>query len=252
MSNIVKSEYVFFDEDNKHRFENSKHKISAHREDLYNIYNQREFIIEEAKEEAIKIIKTAKIDAQAEIAEYKKRAYEDGFNSGLEIGKKKGYEEGYNEGQAKASEIFIEKNKEASKQISEMIEKIELEKMKVISKYEDEIANLSIEIAEKIIRNEIDLKDDLISAIIKDVIKDYRNVEWIKLYISDKDNVAVIEADKGLTDELKKIAKDIKIEVLDELEKGSAIVESADRIIEASIDTQLKNLKEMVLDKNAG
>jgi flagellar biosynthesis/type III secretory pathway protein FliH len=40
--------------------------------------------------------------------------------------------------------------------------------------------------------------------------------------------------------------------VLDELEKGSAIVESADGIVEASIDTQLKNLKEMVLNKNAG
>jgi len=39
---------------------------------------------------------------------------------------------------------------------------------------------------------------------------------------------------------------------MDELQKGGAIIETADGIVEASIDTQLKNLKEMVLNKNAG
>ncbi|NLK63813.1 MAG: hypothetical protein GX289_01835 [Tissierellia bacterium] len=252
MSNIVKSEYVIFDEGNKHKYESSKYKINTHRDDLFKIYNQREIIISEAEEEARKIIETAKNDARAQIAECKKKAYEDGYNSGLEIGKKRGYKEGYDEGQAKISEILLEQNKKATREIAEMIEKIEFEKSKIISKYEEELANLSIEIAEKVIRNEIETKDNLVSAIIKDVIKDYRNVEWIKIYISSKDDAAAIQADKELADELKKIAQDIKIEVLDELEKGSAIVESADGIVEASIDTQLKNLKEMVLNKNAG
>lgn len=252
MSNIIKSEYVVFDKSNKHKYEHFEHQVSAHREDLYKIYNQREIILKEAEEEALKIINTARKKAQTEIAECKKKASEDGYNTGLEIGKKKGYTEGYNAGQAKVSEILLEQNKEKTKEISDMIEKIELEKSVIISKYENELTNLSIEIAEKILRNEIDTKDNLVSNIIKNTIKDYRNVEWIKIYISSKDDAVAIQADKELTNELKKISNDVKIEVLDELKRGSTIIESEEGIVEASIDTQFKNFKEMVLNKNAG
>lgn len=253
MSNIIKSEYVFFDNFSKeHNFDHRDHQVSTQREDLFKIYNQREIIIKEAEEQAYKIINAAKKDAQAEIAECKKRAYEDGYNAGMEVGKNKGYGEGYDLGQAKVSEVLLEQNKEKLKEIADMIKVIEYEKLDIISKHESELTKLSIEIAEKIIRNEIDKRDDIVLGIIKNVIKDYRNVEWIKLYISDKDSVVTIQADKKLLNELKKIAKDVKIEVVDELEKGSVIVESADGIVEASIDTQLKNLKEMVLSKNAG
>ena len=205
-----------------------------------------------SEEEALKIINTARKKAQTEIAECKKKALEDGYNTGLEIGKEKGYTEGYNAGQAKVSEILLEQNKEKTKEISDMIEKIELEKSVIISKYENELTNLSIEIAEKILRNEIDTKDNLVSNIIKNTIKDYRNVEWIKIYISSKDDAVAIQADKELTNELEKISNDVKIEALDELKRGSAIIESEEGIVEASIDTQFKNFKEMVLNKNAG
>ena len=131
--------------------------------------------------------------------------------------------------------------KRGTKEITAMIEKIELEKSAIISKYENELVSLSIEIAEKILKNEIDTKDDLVLPIIKDAIKDYRNLEWIKIYISNKDDATTLQADKELINELKKIAKDVKIELLDELGEGSAIIESADGIVEASIDTQLKN-----------
>lgn len=253
LSNIIKAEYVIFDKrSKKQKFELAEHQAGAQREDLFKIYNQREIIIKEAEDEAKKVIKTAKRDAQSEIAECKNRAYEDGYKAGIEAGKKKGYSEGYDLGQSKASEILIEQNKEKLKEIKEMIERIEYEKQKIILKYENELIRLSIEIAEKIIRNEIDIKDDIVSKIINDVIKDYRNVDWMKIYISGKDDVITIQTDKVLINELNKIAKDVKIEVLNELEKGSAILESADGIIDTSIDTQLKNLKEMVLSKNAG
>lgn len=252
LSNIIKAEYVVISNRSKQNSEHIKHQsISTQREDLFKIYNQREIILKEAEEEAMKIITTAKRNAQEEIAKCKKKAYDDGYNAGMEVGKNKGYTEGYDTGQAKVSEILLEQNKEKLKEISEMIEEIEYEKQKIISKYENDLSKLSIEIAEKIIRNEIDTKDDVVLGIIKNTIKDYRNVEWIKLYISGNDDVITIQTDKELTNELKKIAKDVKIEVLYDLEKGSVIVESADGIVEASIDKQLKNLKEMVLSKNA-
>ena len=253
LSNIIKAEYVIFDNrNNKQKPDHLHTQVSTHREDLFRIFNQREFLLKEAEEKALEIVSTAEKNAQCEIAECKKNAYKDGYNAGMEAGKNKGYTEGYTTGKTKISEILLEQNKEKLNEIAKLIETIESEKLKIISRYENELTKLSIEIAEKIIRYEIDAKGDIVSGIIKNVIKDYRNVDWIKLYISGKDDAVAIQADKELINELKKIAKDVKIEVMDELKKGSAIVETADGIVEANIDTQLKNLKEMVLNKNAG
>lgn len=251
LSNIIKAEYVICDI-NKQKNNHIHRQVSTYREDLFRIYNQREILLKEAEEKAAEIVSTAIENAQLEITECKKNAYEDGYNAGMEAGRNKGYKEGYDTGKSKISEILLEQNKEKLNEIAEMIKTIESEKLKIISRYEEELIKLSIEIAEKIIRHEIDTKDDVVSGIIKNAIKDYRNVDWIKIYLSDKDDAEIIQADKELISELEKISKDIKIEVMDELQKGGAIIETADGIVEASIDTQLKNLKEMVLNKNAG
>jgi flagellar assembly protein FliH len=246
LSNIIKAEYVVFD------YQQPKDKnISIPIEGLYDIYNQREIILKEADEEAMKIINAAKIKAYNEIAECKKRGYEEGYNAGMANGKNKGYAEGYEIGIANASEIIDEQNRNKLKEISEMIEKIENQKQLILEKYEKGLIQLSIEIAEKIIRYRIDSEDGAVSKIIEDVIKGYRNIEWIKVYISNKDDLITVQADKNLANELNKISKDVKIEISDNLEAGSVVVETSEGIVDASVDTQLKNLKEMVLNKNA-
>lgn len=256
LSNIIKAEYVVFDKNKVNKKQNIEHVenpvINTPQEDLFEIYNQREIIIKEAQEEAERIIRTAKKDAETEIAEYKRKGYEEGYNVGMDTGKSKGYKEGYGSGQKEALEMIEDENKEKVKEIAQMIESIEDEKEEIISKYESELIKLSIDIAEKIIRSSIDRDDDIVSEIITSVIKDYRNLEWIKVYISGQDDVVKIQTDKKLINALNGVSKDVKIEVLDELEKGSAIVETADGIVEASIDAQLNNFKEMVLRKNAG
>jgi len=51
-----------------------------------------------------------------------------------------------------------------------------------------------------------------------------------------------------LISEIKKVAKDIKIESLKHLDEGSLIIETPDNIIDAGINTQLKNLRDIVLN----
>ena len=251
LSNIIKADYVFYDAAVQAVSQEQK-VISTPRKDLFEIYNQREIILKAAEDEAMKILNSAKSKAEAETAQYKKKAYEEGYNEGIETGREKGYEEGYETGYEKVSKILQDANKEKVRELIEMMDKIESEKQKIITKYEEGLTSLSIDIAEKIIRNEIDTKDSIVAGIIRSVISDYRNVEWMKIYISDKDDTIAIQADKELIGALKKISKDVKIEVLGKLGKGSAIIETGDGIVEASIDTQLKNLREMVLNKNAG
>lgn len=271
LSSIVKAKYVFMENtddsnnignyvkiESDNNIKKDKDKVSVKTEcsrltdtkdDLYEIYNQREYIINDAKEEAAKIISTAKRNAVAEVADSKKKAFEEGYNSGLEIGKSKGYEEGYKEGISKAEEELSRVFESRMKEINDILKTIEDEKQKIISKYENEIETLSIDIAEKIMRQKIDAKENSISRIIESVIKDFKNVEWIKIYISDKENIEAIQADKLLIEELQKVTNDVKIEVLKDLNEGSCVVETPDNIIDAGIDTQLSNLKEILLNK---
>ncbi len=225
--------------------------ITTPREDLYEIYNQREIILKEAREEAAKIVSAARRNAQIEIADLKKRGYEDGYNAGKEIGKNKGYDEGYEEGKIDVLQKLAEQNQVKLEELSDMIEKVEEEKEEIINRYENGLSKLAIDIAEKIIKQKIDSKSNVISSIIKNVIKDYRNVEWVKVYISNKDDVISVQADKDLLKELRTISNDVKFEVTEDLEEGSAIVETPDSVVDAGINTQLNNFKEMVLSKNA-
>jgi len=254
LSNIIKSKYVVFDNNNINHKKPEKIEppvISTPQEHLYDIYNQREIILNEANDEALKIINNAKRNAQKEIAECKKRGYEEGFNAGTEVGRNKGYTEGYETGKISVSEKYKTINANKLRELSEMMEKIEDEKEKIISKYESGISRLAIEIAEEIIKHKLETKDNLISGIIKNVIKDYRNTEWIKIFISSKDDVISVQADRELINELHKISNDVKFQVSEDLAQGSAIVETPDKVVDASINTQLKNFKEMVLSKNA-
>lgn len=257
LSDIIKAEYVIYDNsvqsniDPKKSTENEAEILCSFREDLYEIYDQRETILKEAEEEALKIISDAKKEAENEIGLSKRIGYEEGYNAGMETGKKQGYATGYETGKTEITRLLQKQNQSAINEIAKMLEKIEEEKEAVISQYEKDLTRLAIDIAEKIIRHKIHSADSSVATIIESVIKDYRNVEWAKIYISDKDDAIAIRADKKLINELNKISDDVKIETSEELEEGSVIVETPDGIVDAGIDTQLKNLKEMVLSKNA-
>lgn len=255
LSDIIKAEYVIYDCHNRSNSGAPKEEHNAEamctiREDLYEIYNQKEIILKEASNEASKIISDAKKNAQDEIARCKETGYKEGYNSGMETGKSQGYTEGYESGKTEVTEVLKKQNEAAVNEIAHMLQKIETEKKDIISQYEKDLTKLAIDIAEKIIRHKIHSEDGAVAAIIENVIKDYRNAEWIKVYISGQDAIAV-QADKKLINELNKISDDVKIEASEELEEGSAIVETQDGIVDAGINTQLKNLKEMVLNKNA-
>lgn len=258
LSNIIKANYIFYDkisdkiknvESNKlNQINLQRTSTTVSKEELYEIYNQREIIIKEANDEAIKIINSAKRNSLSEITELKNRGYEEGYNAGFEIGKNKGFEEGYKEAYIKVSEELSKQNENKIKELNEMLEMIEKDKQNIISEYKDDLAKLSIDIAEKIIKKKFDPIDDDITNIIVNLIRDYKNVEWIKIYISDKDAAKHIEADRSLINEIKKVAKDIKIESLKELDQGSLIIETPDTIVDAGINTQLKNLRDIVLN----
>lgn len=76
-------------------------------------------------------------------------------------------------------------------------------------------------------------------------IKDYRNVEWLKIYLSSNDYVT-ISTDKDIMQKLSQISEHVALEVISDAEDGELIIETSENLIDLGVNTQLSNLKSMI------
>lgn len=183
-------------------------------------------------------------DAQNEAMEIQQNAY----NKAESILKQA--EEDYEQLTAKATQEGLRKGIEGkSEAIAELIEKFEktMSEMKesqliYMQDYAKELKWLSLEIAEKIISHKMDENDLVLMEIIKSALKGVRDTKWITVQISE-------ELPKLVETVIKEISLndcDTKIEVqsLKDVDKGTCIIQLADRVIDVSVLTQIKNIEE--------
>lgn len=250
MSKIIKSQCVVFSETNSNSIEAARlsQEINA---ELNELYIRKDQIIKDAvlqsdmiKESAQKYRRAMISNMESEVESMKRKAYEEGYQNGFGEAQDKGYAEGFHNGSIEAKE----KNTELLNELSNLINSIELEKQKIIEKYEDDLTSLAVNIAEKIIKQKIDIDDSVYSTIIKDCIQNYENMEYIRIYLSDEDSVNTVMADKSLIDNLSKITQNIKVEVCHNSKENGIIIETPENIVDIGVETQLDSLKKIILN----
>lgn len=207
-------------------------------------------IIAEAKEKAEKIIKDAdeyKILKEYEIrqlsAEERDSAFKKGYNDGLE----KGIYAGKKEALAKVEDEYSRKREDLVEEITSKIFEIDRKKQDILDKYEKDLILLAINMAEKILKNKLNIDEDTIKPMILDAIDNYKNEEWVNIYLNEDDYIT-ISTDHELMDILNSSAEKVKIEAVHEATSCKLIIETKDTLIDASIDTQLNNMKDSLVD----
>jgi len=183
---------------------------------------QGKAVIEQAEQQACEIIKKAKEEAEI----LKQQSFKDGFE--------KGFTEGSEEGSAQAKHKIFQQvwGIEALTSAAFKIKK------EIINSAEKEILELSVMIAEKIIRQQLELKPELMREIIKSAIEQLKDREKIKIIV----NPALSENLYDFAEELKETIKGLKtIKITEDktIPKDGVIVESLDSRIDARIETQL-------------
>jgi flagellar assembly protein FliH len=194
-------------------------------------------IIEAANNYKINMLATV----ETEIEEHRKRGYEIGYTQAYEKGKSLGYEEG----KIIAQKEINEKNENLIAELCKQIYMVEDSKDEIIKRYEKDLVKLAAEIAEKIIRVKISHDDEIIKNILKNAIKDYRNVEWLKIYLSKNDYVTV-STDKSIMEKLSQISEHVALEAISDGEDGELIIEGPENLIDLGINTQLSNLRNTI------
>ncbi len=254
MSKIIKSSYVII-QNPKNTNDSAKFikPIDEYMDNTKSVvdeaYIEKEKILNEALEEAKAIINSANeyksnilSTVTKEMEEQKKKGFDVGHNEGYEKGKQLGIDEG----KTLAEEEINKKNEGLVAELCKQIYTVEESKDEIIKKYEKDLVKLSIDIAEKIIRTKIKENDDIIKNIINNAIKDYRNVEWIKVYLSSNDYIT-ISTDQNIMQKLSQISERVILEVLTDASDGELIIETPENLIDSGVNTQLSNLKGMVI-----
>jgi flagellar assembly protein FliH len=117
------------------------------------------------------------------------------------------------------------------------------EQMKALQvKVENDAYRFALAVAERIIRHEILLTDDVVIAQIKDAMQRIVGVESIKLRVHPTDEPVVSAHRATFLASLGNL-RDLVIEADDSMERGGCIIESASGNVDARISTQLRQIE---------
>ncbi|MFV0517515.1 MAG: FliH/SctL family protein [Aminipila sp.] len=216
-------------------------------------------ILERARAEAEKIINEARKQAEQIIANAEQNAekiIEEKVNEAVEIASKQGYEEGYKQGEQEgfiaaedAVNIGMKEEAEAFRiELQNSLEDFDSKKDDILHSNINELTELAVNIAEKVINVSLKSSKDVVAKMIIAAAEQCRNKEWAKVYISHEDKAIAMNLEKGLLNALNQISPNVKVVVMDDEPSGTCIIETSDQIVDAGVATQMDNIRQIVSD----
>lgn len=191
-------------------------------------------ILDQAKQQAEGILNDAR--EQAEML--REQAYQEGLEEGREAGIKEAYEE--------QRSILDEEVRNFQTELSDVLSSVSVEKEKLIEKSIDNLKEISITVAEKIIRTSIRSSGDIIKRMILAAADKMKKHQWAKIYVTKCNAEVSLEVDTEFLEALSHLSDNIKISTIDDGEEGTCILELPDEIVDASVSTQLENIKDVI------
>lgn len=199
--------------------------------------------VEQADAEATKIIENAKIEAE----QIKRNALEEA-NAAIAASKETGYKLGYKVGYKEATQAALNEYSVALNEIKAVINRIDEEKDRIFEESKKDVIDLSFKIAEKIINQKLAEDKESFLKIYENAVKDLSSQKWVKLSLS-KQSVDIVTKNIDYLVEMVSGAERLEIKVLDDAPEGECIVETSEKIVDASVQTQLNTLREAVFKK---
>lgn len=199
---------------------------------------QAEAILADARAEAERSREEAIAAAQAENEEARKAAREEGYS--------RGYAEGMAQAMQEGKEECARMAREQIRAIEAFMEQAARARDKLLDDNREELKDLALAIAEKIIHVSLKNSSDIILRMVDAATDTHKRCEWAHIYISDCDVGGKAYTVPELTAALSHVAERVRVTPMPDEETGTCIVELPDVIYDASVSTQLENVKEVL------
>ncbi len=200
-------------------------------------------ILDDAKRKSLDYIKEKKDAMDTEFENSKKLGYNQGLTKGIEEGRdrgiKLGYDEGFEEGMEEAKKIYSQ-NVEFMQSV---IESIDDAKHDMLKKNESALSDVAYSMAKMVIKKEIEKDSTCLKKIILSAAQECKNQEYITVTLSKFGYDMMTSSDDEVVSRLKLFSDDIRFFIDDSFDDMDCIIETPLRVIDASIKTQLENIK---------
>lgn len=205
-------------------------------------------IMDSAQRYSDKKIKEAREAIRVEAGEAKQRAYTDGYAQGSRVGKKEGYDDGYSKGLEDGKKKADAESRRSLDELSLMIESVEKSKDKILSEFEDDLLNLAVSMAKAVLKQELKTNARAMRSIILSAMEEYRDQEWIRIYVSNGTANVLTRADNNIVKALQDISDSVKVIASAGMDDTDCVIETPDQVIDAGIDSQISKLQKGIAE----
>ena len=202
---------------------------------------QAELILKQAREEAEQLLADARAAAKAEQEEIRMGARDEGYREGYAQGTAKAMDDARRDREAVAAKL--------EKEVQAFLEKADMAREEFIRQSQDELLDLCIAVAEKVVRVSLKSSSEVIVRMIQTATERMKRQEWVHIYISGCDTKGVAQISPALTTALGALSQHVKIIPMGDDEGGTCIVETPEEIIDASVSTQMTNIRDLLRDQ---
>ena len=202
---------------------------------------QAELILNKAREEAEELLVRAREQAVQEQEEIRAGARDEGYRDGYAQGTAKAMSDAVRDREATAARL--------EKEVKAFLEKASLAREEMILQSRDELVELCLAVAEKVVRVSLKSSSEVIVRMIQTATERMKRQEWVHIYISGCDVRQLSKISPALTSTLGALSQHIKIIPMGDGEDGTCIVETPEEIVDASISTQMSNVRDVIRDQ---
>jgi len=215
--------------------------LSSHKQATIDFASlQADSILAAARQEAQELLAQARQEMQAECEQIRASAHEEGFRAG--------YADGISHALAETQAQRARQAEQLSRDVRGFLDKASAAQEDLLEQTKVELRDLSIAVAEKIIRVSLKNSGEIISRMITRATEKLRRKEWVHIYIAGCDAKSFANISPNLTAALGALSDQVKIIPLAEEESGTCMIEMPDEIIDASVSTQLSNIRDLLSD----
>lgn len=198
--------------------------------------------IKELEQKAEDIIANANNAAKDIELEAKKKGRNEGYEQGQSEGSERGYREGLEEGLRQSKE----ENEDILNELKQILESTEKNKQEILKKYQEDLKDIAVSVAEKVVHVSLKSSGDIIKRMILSATEGMTELKWAKIYIAETDSQLLVKVDRNLIEEISQLSDNIKVIVMPDEEPGTCIIELPNKIIDASAKTQIENIRDIL------
>lgn len=226
--------------------------------DFKDIASEANTMLEAARAESKRILDEARKKTELEREKIYKQAYDEGYSLGQKKGyddayspaQKKGYDAGYAQALAEVKERFELHINEPLEDTRAILEYFDSNKKRLLWQAEQSFVVLAIKLAEKVIRQKIELHPELVKDTVRAALETVARTTNVVIRVSP-DDISIIEDLKGSLSDILGRFTSVSITPDETINRGGCVLQTERGKVDARIEKQIDRIARDILEPGA-